>query len=291
MNTPDWSKWLCRCSSISKILTNGKGSEPVTEKQWETIRETEKKIENGTATEKQKLEYARLIQKDKDTQKPVLGDTCISYLLESYAWEMYGKFNVTKELDIEYIRKGREVEKDSIDLLSFVEDRLFVKNEERFDTEYITGHPDVLIFEPQGGLEGITDIKSAWSLPSFLYKKHKGLDDGYREQVAGYGWLLDNENLSVSYTLVNTPESIRNDYKFRLAKKMDVVTTESPEFLREWAKIERSMIFDDIPPVMRLHKISIQPFSEQEKIKIQDRVKECRAWLADFHVKFCSLSG
>lgn len=287
----DWSKWLCRCSSISKILTNGKGSEPVTEKQWETIRETEKKIENGTATEKQKLEYARLLQKDENSKQVALGDTAVAYLLEAYAWETEKMCSITKEMDVEYFERGRKTEPESIELLMEVDTEPYVKNEYRFENDFLSGIPDILqISNDYEQCRKVRDIKSCKDYPTFLYKIHKGLDPGNREQLQGYGDILECGDLGVAFTLPTMPESIREGYKYRLAQKMDEVTTESPKFLKAWAELERSMIFDHMPAAKRVYKIPVSPFEKQEQQSVYERVKHCREWLNNFHESFLKLN-
>src|ERR1700753_3093571 len=136
----DFSAWKCRCSSISKMMANSKDNAPLTDNQIKELAELEAK---PSRTEKQGLRIAELVLKREKSKDVVLSDTCIAYLTESYAWEVHGKFNVTKELDIEYIQKGREVEDESIELLSFVRDIPFQKNQERIENDFLSGHPDV----------------------------------------------------------------------------------------------------------------------------------------------------
>lgn len=272
-------------------MANGKGSEPVTEKQWETVREIEGKIESGKATEKQKLEYARLLQKDKDSQKIVLGDVCVQYLLEAYAWETEQMCSITKEMDVEYFERGRKTEPESIRLIAEVDQTPYVKNEYRFDNDFLSGVPDVLGFCM--GLEGpqyIRDIKSCKDYPTFLYKIHKGLDPGNKEQLQGYGDILECGDLGVAFTLPTMPQEMREGYKLKLAYKMNAALDQDPEFERAWANLERSMIFDHMSPGKRVYKIPVQPFEKSTQLAVYERVKVCREWLNDFHEQYLKLN-
>lgn len=294
----NWQSWKCRCSSISKILTNGKGSEQVTEKQWETIRETEKKIENGTATEKQKLEYTRLLQKDENSKTVVLGDDCVRYLLEAYAWETEKMCSITKEMDVEYFERGRKTEPESIKLLSEVDKTEYLKNEERFENDFLSGIPDVVRVEigmvPPGVEEAyakaIRDIKSCRDYPTFLYKIHKGLDPGNKEQLQGYGDILECGDLGVAFTLPTMPQEMREGYKLKLAYKMNAAIDQDPEFEQAWANLERSMIFDHMPATKRVYKIPVPPFEKSEQQAVYERVKHCREWLNNFHNQYIKLN-
>jgi hypothetical protein len=64
---------------------------------------------------------------------------------------------------------------------------------------------------------------------------------------------------------------------------MNALTTESPEFLIEWAKFEHSMKFSQISLQKRISKIKVEPFSEIKRQQVYDRVKVCREWLNNFH--------
>lgn len=290
---PDWSRWLCRCSSISKIMSNAKGNEPLTPKQVEQVKELRVKLEAGKITDNQKLELARLLQKEEDSKQFVISDTAANYLLEAFAWETERMCSITKEMDVEYFDRGRKTEPESIKLLSEVDKVPYLKNEERFENDFLSGIPDVLdiggraLVDDSGGTEiywtkRIRDTKSCQDYPTFLYKIHKGTDDANEMQLKGYGDILECEDLAVVYTLPTMPESIRNGYKIKLAYKMDEVTTESPRFLRAWAELERSMIFDHMPAARRVYKIPVEPFTLSEKQAVYDRVKACREWLFNF---------
>ena len=109
----DFSNWKCRCSAISKMMANSRGSEPLTPKQVEEAAKLRAKLESGKITELQKIELARLIKKDEDSEKIVLGDVCVQYLLEAYAWETEQMCSITKEMDVEYFERGRKTEPES----------------------------------------------------------------------------------------------------------------------------------------------------------------------------------
>jgi len=291
----DWSKFKVRCSAISKVLANSKENAPLTDKQVIELADLDKRT---TLTAVQATRRTELITKRENSKNVVLSDTCIAYLVEAYAWETQKMCSVTKEMDVEYFTRGRLTEPESIELLSFVDDTVYLKNEERYENEFLSGIPDVLHVEigmvPPGVEEAyasaIRDIKSTQDYPTFLYKIHKGVDPGNREQLQGYGDIMECEDLAVVFTLPTMPEVIREQYKWRLANKMQATTIESPEFLRAWSELERSMIFDSIPAHQRVYKIPVEPFTPSEKQALYDRVKHCREWLANFHERYLKIN-
>jgi len=284
MKEINWSKWLCRCSSISKILANAQGNAPITEIQLKRLKELDEK---PTRTEKQGIELTELIQKRENSKVVKLGDVCIQYLLESYAWETEKMISITKELDVEAFERGRKTEPESIELLSRVDKVDYYKNETRFENEFLTGIPDLLeLFNnPDGSevsVERIREIKSTRDLPMLLYKIHKGLDPGNKEQIQGYGDILDCGDLAVVFTLPNMPEEQRLKYKYKLADRMGEATTESRRFLKTWAQIEHSMVFDSIPDHKRTYKVPVDSFAYSEQQAVYERVKHAREWLFNF---------
>lgn len=295
MTKISWETWKCRCSAISKILTNTSGNAPITENQLKRLKELDEK---PVRTEKQSIELTELILKRENSKVVKLGDTCIQYLLESYSWETEGMVSITKELDVEAFERGRKTEPESIKLLSFVDNVAYHKNETRFENDFLTGIPDLLTIEKGYLGDGdyneycarIREIKSCRDYPLFLYKIHKGLDPGNKEQIQGYGDILECDDLAVAFTLPNMPEEQRLKYKYKLADRMGEATTESPRFLKSWAKIERSMIFDSIPAHKRAYKIPVEPFTPFEKQAVYDRVKLGREWLNNFHESYLKLN-
>ena len=272
-------------------MANSKENPPLTEIQEKRLMELDEKANAGNITEKQGVELTLLIQKRSNSRNVILSDTCIAYLVEAYAWETEGMVSITKEMDVEYFERGKKTEPESIKLLASVDDRPYIKNVTRFDNDFLSGIPDVFGFEPTLDTpEKIKDIKSCKDYPTFLYKIHKGLDPGNKEQLQGYGDLFELGDLSVVFTLPTMPESIRSGYMYRLAQKMEAVTTESPEFKKAWAELEHSMIFDHIPAKKRVYQISVKPFTTSEQIAVYDRVKLCRDWLCSFDEMYQSLN-
>lgn len=287
----NFDKWKCRCSGISKIMANSAQNPPLTEKQEARVVELrEKGDKNGSLPPGQALELATLLEKAERSKDVVLSDTCIGYLVEAYAWETEGMCSITKEMDVEYFERGRKTEPESIELLSFVDDVAYLKNETRFGNDFLSGIPDVLKISDDFKAKRIRDIKSCKDYPLFLYKIHKGVDPGNAEQLQGYGDILECGDLVVAFTLPTMPESIREGYKIKLAYKMNAAIDQDKEFEKAWANLERSMIFDHIPAQKRVYKIPVQPFEKSEQLAVYERVKHAREWLNNFHQLYTNLN-
>lgn len=241
-------------------------------------------------TDAMKLEYAELVTKrDKPpTWEP--SDTCIEYLMEVFAWETQGMIAINKEsMDLMQLRKGKMAERDAVRLISLADGVLYLENKDRIGNEFLSGEIDTYLGESVLAATNITDIKNSFDYPTFLKKINNGLENGQKEQMQGYGDISGSQELYIANVLVDTPDEIVEDMKWRLVKKFGALTEESPDFVREWEKWERSMKFNHIPIHQRVFKIKVEPFTENEKIKVYDRVKQCREWLFNFNERYQSL--
>jgi hypothetical protein len=214
-----------------------------------------------------------------DKEAGVLSKTAQKHLIEVYIAEKYGR---KRDIQTKQMKKGIEAEQDSIDLLSMYLKLPFSKNEERFKNDFITGLPDII------NGDTIIDIKSSYDLWTFLGNIPDKLDNLYYWQMQSYMWLTGTRNATIAYCLVNTPESIIQQEKFYLLKKMDVISEESPEFIKEAMKIELNMTFDDISINERILTFNVNR-SEDDILRIEHKVLKARTFLQELeqtHLNF-----
>jgi hypothetical protein len=209
-----------------------------------------------------------------DKEAGVLSKTAQKHLIEVYISEKYGR---KRDIQTKQMKKGVEAEQDSIDLLSMYLKLPFSKNEERFKNDFITGLPDII------NGDTIIDIKSSYDLWTFLGNIPDKLDNLYYWQMQSYMWLTGTTNATIAYCLVNTPENIIQQEKYYLLKKMDVISEESPEFIREAMKIEFNMTFDDIKMDERILMFNVSR-SEDDILRIENKVLKARTFLQELEL-------
>ena len=218
-------------------------------------------------------------QAKADKEAGLLSKTAQRHLLEVYIAEKYGR---RRDIQTKQMKKGIEVEQDSIDMLSkYLEIPLF-KNEERFSNAYITGLPDIV----KGNM--IIDIKSSYDLWTFLGNLPDKLDALYYWQLMSYMWLTGGEKGYIAYCLSNTPDSILEQEKYYLLKNMDVISEESPEYVKEALKLEFNMKFDDIDIAERVLLYKVDR-NEDDIIRIEQKVLKAREYLHEIestHLNF-----
>jgi len=213
-------------------------------------------------------------QTKSDKEAGLLSKTAQKHLLEVYITEKYGR---KRDIQTKQMRKGIEVEDESINLLSLYLKKPFSKNQDRFTNDYISGHPDIID-------EGIIDIKSSYDLWTFLGNLPDKLDSLYYWQMQSYMWLTGKQKATIAYCLVNTPYSIIEQEKYYLLKNMDVISEESPEYVKEAMKLELNMKFDDIDIEERILMYSIDR-NEDDILRIQHRVEKAREFLSEIEEK------
>ena len=218
-------------------------------------------------------------QSKADKEAGLLSKTAQKHLLDVYIAEKYGR---KKDIQTKQMKKGIEVEQDSIDLLSMYLKMPFSKNEKRFTNDYITGFPDII------DNDRIIDIKSSYDLWTFIGNIPDKLDSLYHWQMQSYMWLTGAKSAVIAYCLVNTPENIIEQEKYYMLKKMDVATEENPEYVKEAMKIEFNMSFDDISIDERVLMFNVSR-NEDDILRIQQKVERAREFLRELeetHLNF-----
>jgi len=220
---------------------------------------------------------------DKEAGK--LSLTCQKELIKIYNRVMYGR---RKEIVTSAMEKGILCEDDSIMLYSRVEGNFYFKNEEQLENQWFTGHPDIYLGDDIRNAEEVDDIKSSYELDTFMPKLIETPDKGYEAQLNVYFDLCNCSKGNIVYTLVDAPPSVLMAEKRKLLYSMDVVSEESPAFLKAALELERNLTFQDIDYRERVIKIPIQR-NDDLIAKMKEKVPVLRSWLTEFHAKHIAL--
>lgn len=295
----DFSKILIRASCSGEIMTAGA---EITEKQLETISDLLTKAKAKGLTDIQRASLAALIEK---RDNPELGDVCKKRLVKIWAKERHGR---EEEIKSRYLKKGSVGEEDGISLFSRVKGRFYKKNTIRITNRYVSGEPDLSDTETDNiqDAEEIIDIKSSWSLITFLNSKLDAtINPHYKWQGHTYMALVPKANrFRLVYALINTPAFLINDEKRKLAYEMNLTSMDSidPDYILACQQIEKNHIFDmplfmqqnlgydfrteewlkewDIPMVDRIHEFVIQR-DEAAIDKMYKKIPRCRKYLEE----------
>lgn len=286
----DFSKSLMHCSTLAYFMVPGKERTP--KQIWEdacekrdewrakyaALDERKKGMATGANLLKKIASWDEKVEElavNKDDEP--LSKTAKSYLKKYYFYLKYGKWSASLDKGNKYTNKGKLGEPASIALISFLDDRPYYKNPERFDDEFLTGEPDVIDFRPEGVY--VIDVKTSWDIETFGDVLDKDLTALYWWQIQGYMALTGAKSGEVSYCLVDTPEIILNQEKQWLFKRIDAATELNPEYMEAERTLINNMTFSDIPAEDRRIKFTVERDDEAIE-RIYKRVAKCREYLA-----------
>lgn len=220
--------------------------------------------------------------------------TCKRKLIDMYRELTWKRRNNKSN---KYVEKGLAVEEDAITLYCRAKKKMFKKNDIRLNNEFFTGELDLFEGETIETATHTIDIKSSWDWTTFP-SICDTVDAGYDYQGQTYMDLSGAKVHTIAYCLVNTPANLITDEKYRLARKMGVIDTETPEYIAACIEIEKNSIVDmnlflkhnpgyefhsknweyDIPMLERVYEMDV--LKDEKKIgKMKDRVTECRKYM------------
>lgn len=197
-----------------------------------------------------------------------LSETCKTHLVDCFVSAKYGR---NTDIVSKYTTKGLLVEEDSLTLYSQYKSHPFFKCKERFENEYISGHPDIITPE-------LIDIKSSWDIYTFFRVNAKSLNKRYYWQLQAYMDLTGATSAKLVYCLVNTPLALVYDEKRKLQYRMNVIDDVNKEFIEACAEIDKLSIYNDIGVNERVIEMQIMR-NDNDIEKMHQRVIECREYM------------
>lgn len=178
---------------------------------------------------------------------PRKGETGLSKTTVSYieTWTKEQLYGVRKMFTSKYTDKGISMEDEAIDkAIAWLDLPFAIKNEEKFEDEFFTGEPD-LILEDE-----IVDIKNSWDCFTFPLFEEEIPNKEYEAQVQVYMHLTGKRKASVVYILLDTPET-------------------------KWSA---PISYEHISKDLRIKRYSFE-YDPVMIAKLQDRVLQCRGYI------------
>jgi hypothetical protein len=237
-----------RCSSLGHLMAEGNR---ITEKQLARIVELQSKEKR---TQLQSEELNTLIYK---RDNPELSEGVKTHLVDIFVSAKYNRFS---EISAKQLDKGNDTEEDSITIVSCITGKLFKKNEECLENDFIKGTPDLFTGKNIAEAETIRDTKSSWDAYTFFRAKNKPLNSLYYWQGTGYMALTKAKRCSIDYCLNNTPYHILRSLLLKEAYSHEERTP---------AWIELQIIANHT-----YDKKTFDEYIERHEVKIEDRNAE-----------------
>ena len=202
---------------------------------------------------------------DPRTKSETLSETAKSYIQDLFKERELG---IYKEFSSRYTDKGLEMEDEAIQFASEVLNWDFVvKNEVRFNNEWLTGEPDINTDNL------LADIKCSWSGSTFPLFDETLKNKDYYYQLQGYMMLTGHDTSELVYCLMNTPHQIVEDEVRRQHWKLNLID----EDLEVRQAVQEMHNFDQIPNNLRVKRFIVQK-DEAAQEKIKERVEVAREY-------------
>lgn len=224
--------------------------------------------------------WGALLTDGRDKKEPI-GKTCAAELIKIYNQLKYGR---KKDITTKQMDKGIICEENAITMYSRAEKKLYIKNTQRLENEFFTGHPDIGDHADIMQAQEVNDIKCSWEMDSFTPKLLEDVDKAYEAQLNVYFDLTGATHGAIVYCLVSAPEAMVIDEQRKLLYKMNVISDESPEFVEAAAELSHLMVFEDIDYRERIIKKTVTRNDELIE-KMKAKVPLLRNWLAEFEQK------
>jgi len=200
---------------------------------------------------------------DPRTKSETLSETAKSYIQDLFKERELG---IYKEFSSRYTDKGLEMEDEAIQFASEILNWDFVvKNETRFNNEWLTGEPDIntdLL---------LADIKCSWNASTFPLFDETLKNKDYYYQLQGYMQLTGHDTSELVYCLMNTPLQIVEDEIRRQHWKLNLIE----EDLEVRDAVQKMHNFDHIPNELRVKRFIVEK-DEAAQQKIKERVEVAR---------------
>lgn len=202
---------------------------------------------------------------DPRTKSETLSETAKSYIQDVFKERELG---IYKEFSSRYTDKGLQMEDEAIQFASEVLNWEFVvKNETRFNNDFITGEPDINTDSL------LADIKCSWNGSTFPLFDETLKNKDYYWQLQGYMMLTGHDTSELVYCLMNTPLQIVEDEIRRQHWHLNLIE----EDLDVRDAVQKMHNFDHIPDELRVKRFIVQK-DETAQQKIKERVEVAREY-------------
>jgi hypothetical protein len=184
--------------------------------------------------------------KERSTRPPQLSKGAKTYIKEVWLKNEKG---FEEEITDKKLRKGIQGEEDAINLISFVDGIMYVKNEERKHDHHITGECDVVTDFKDLEFEGtffdsvkvIDDTKCSWNPRTFM---NATLTTDYEWQGRAYLYLYDADIFRLRHCLVDCPPDVYQDEFKKFCWNHNVLDPEFPEYKEVIEQFKRNYLYE-----------------------------------------------
>jgi hypothetical protein len=186
--------------------------------------------------------------KERNAKPPELSQGAKTYIKEVWLENEKG---FKEEVTDKKLRKGLQAEEDAVNLISFVDNIMYVKNEKRVYMKNITGEADVVTMFKDMEIEGseetteakvIDDTKCSWNPRTFM---QADLTTGYEWQGRAYLYLYDADIFRLRHCLVDCPPDVLQDEYKRYCFQHGIIDDSLEVYQDAIAQFNMNYLYED----------------------------------------------
>jgi hypothetical protein len=262
----DFRDYKFRCHYLGDLIGSYLSEEAkpaLTDKQNETYLKLKSK---DKLTDLQTTTLADFEAKIEAKNNPILEITQGSKSVLHKIWN-FETLQIKEVLKSKAVRRGKNQEDESIDLVNQVFKTNLVKNTERFENDYFTGEPDLIT------QKSVIDIKTCESWETFWSKTSEKAHTDYFYQVWAYMLLTGKNQGFVAYTL---PSYDQEFISYAQSSTIDLEEAEQTFF---------NLNFDRIPKNKRIKIFKLES-RKIDTVKVYKYLDKCREYLDNLTTQF-----
>lgn len=184
--------------------------------------------------------------KERNARPPELSQGAKTFVKEVWLENEKG---FKEEVTDKKLRKGLQAEEDAINLISYVDKIMYVKNEKRIRKNNITGECDVITeFKDMPTENGntidatvIDDTKCSWNPRTFMQAE---LTVGYEWQGRAYLYLYDADIFRLRHCLVDCPPDVLAEEYKKYCFQHNIIDDSLPEYKELIEQFNRNFLYE-----------------------------------------------
>jgi len=188
-----------------------------------------------TATQEARLQDLQ----DRNSRPPELSEGAKTYIKEVWLENEKG---FKEEVTDKKLRKGLQAEEDAINLISFVDNVMYLKNEKRAFLNHLTGECDVLHHNKDIDAKIIDDTKCSWNPRTFM---SSGLTTLYEWQGRAYLHLYDADIFRLRHCLVDCPPDVLQEEFKKFCFANNIIDDSLPKYKPLIDQFNRNFLYED----------------------------------------------
>jgi len=208
--------------------------------------------------------------KESNARPPELSQGAKTYVKEVWLENEKG---FKEEVTDKKLRKGLQAEEDAINLISYVDNIMYIKNDKRVHKGNLTGECDVVTefkgvpTEEDGKTEDVKivdDTKCSWNPRTFMNAE---LTTGYEWQGRAYLYLYDADIFRLRHCLVDCPPDVLMDEYKSYCFQHNIIDDSMEKYFPLIDQFYRNFLYEDSESYNKAERVKTFTFARDIELE------------------------